>query len=266
MNAETDPVSASEQISTHCRLAEIWQYPFKGFPGQRFSSVEVRPNQLLPADRRFAVSNGHPVSHEKLNQGWLSKRHFIQLLSEPRLAGLKLTYDQTSDRIQLSDKTGAVISTAAHEAGQVMDRLHALLPDRFPITPHLCRLFDGGYTDTQAPWISLGGTASLTDFSHVTQTSVDSRRFRLNLIIETQEPFEEFDWAGKNICIGDVKLEIIEPVGRCAAINVDPKTADASQDHLRTMRQIYGHTNLGMFARILTKGTLIQGADAYLIT
>ena len=259
-------MSASGQTSTPCRLAEIWQYPFKGFPGQRFASVKVISNQLLPADRRFAVSNGHPVSHEKLNEGWLSKRHFIQLLSEPRLAGLTLTYDETSDRIQLSDKAGAVISTSAHEAGQVMDRLHALLPDRFPLTPRLCRLFDGGYTDTQAPWISLGGTASLGDFSHVTHTSVDSRRFRLNLIIDTQTPFEEFDWAGKNVSIGDVKLEIIEPVGRCAAINVDPITADASQNHLRTMRQIYGHTNLGMFARIVKGGTLAQGADMRLIS
>ena len=32
------------------------------------------------------------------------------------------------------------------------------------------------------------------------------------------------------------------------------------------MRQIYGHTNLGMFARIVKKGTLIQGANVLLIS
>ena len=259
-------MSPSEQTSTPYRLAEIWQYPFKGFPGQRFSNVSVIADQPLPADRRFAVSNGHPVSHEKLNEGWLSKRHFIQLLSEPRLAELTLTYDEASERIQLTDRTGAAISTAAYEAEQVMERLHTLLPDRFQLTPRLCRLSNGAYTDTQAPWISLGGTASLADFSKVTHTSADNRRFRLNLIIETQTPFEEFDWAGKHICIGDVEIEIIEPVGRCAAINVDPNTADASQNHLRTMLQIYGHTNFGMFARIVKKGTLVQGANMRLIS
>ena len=144
-------MSNSEQTSKPCRLAEIWQYPFKGFPGQRFASVEVIADQLLPADRCFAVSNGNPDSHKKLNEGWLNKRHFIQLLSEPRLAELTLTYDETSDQIQLTDKTGCAISTAAHEAGVVMERLHALLPDRFQFTPRLCRLFNGGYTDTQAP-------------------------------------------------------------------------------------------------------------------
>ena len=139
-------MSDSSQTPTTSRLTEIWQYPFKGFPGQRFASVEVIPNKLLPADRRFAVSNGQPVSHEKLDEGWLSKRHFIQLLSEPRLAELTLTYDETSDQIQLTDRTGAAISTAACEAEQVMDRLHALLPDRFQQTPRLCRLSNGGYT------------------------------------------------------------------------------------------------------------------------
>ena len=70
-------------------LKEIWQYPsvFR----QRFGHVDVIPNQLLPADRCFAVSNGHPVSHDKLDQGWLNSFH--QLLSEPRLAELILTYD-----------------------------------------------------------------------------------------------------------------------------------------------------------------------------
>ena len=259
-------MSASDRTSTSRRLAEIWQYPFKGFPGQRVPSIKVLADQLLPADRRFAVSNGHPVSHEKLNEGWLSKRHFIQLSSEPRLAVLKLTYDEITDRIQLTDSKGATISTAAYEAEQVTDRLRALLPDRFQLTPRLCRLSNGGYTDTQAPWISLAGTASLADFSKVTNTSVDNRRFRLNLLIETQTPFEEFDWAGKHICIGDVELEIIEPIGRCAAINVDPDTADASQNHLRTILQTYGHTNFGMFARIVKKGTLTQGANMHLIS
>ena len=259
-------MSVSEQPSTLFSLIEIWQYPFKGFPGQRYASVNVIPDQLLPADRRFAVSNGHPVSHEKLDEGWLNKRHFIQLLSEPRLAGLTLTYDETNDQIQLSDQTGAVLLAAADQAGTIMDRLYNLLTGKFQLTPRLCRLTDGGYTDTQAPWISLGGTASLKDFGYVTHTSADNRRFRLNLVIETQIPFEEFDWAGKHVCIGDVELEVLGPVGRCAAINVDPDTMEASQQHLRTMQQIYGHTDFGMFARIVKKGTLVQGAHLRLIS
>ncbi len=255
-----------DQLATSYRLTEIWQYPFKGFPGQRYAHVEANPNQLLPADRCFAVSNGHAASHDKLDQGWLSKRHFVQLLSEPRLAGLTLTYDDTEDLIHLTEKTGTVLTVPANKARPVMDRLYEILTGRFQLTPRLCRLATGGYTDTQAPWISLGGTASLSDFSHQTLTPSDNRRFRLNLIIETQTPFEEFDWAGRHICIGNVELEVIEPVGRCAAINVDPDSTNADHDHLRTMQQIYGHTDLGMFARIVKKGRLAEGAEVCFIS
>ena len=247
------------------RLTEIWQYPFKGFPGQRYAHVNATADQLLPADRRFAVSNGHPASHDKLEQGWLSKRHFIQLLSEPRLAELNLTYDEKNDLIHLEDKTGAIVSAPSNEARPVMERLHELLKGRFQLTPRLCRLATGGYTDTQAPWITLGGTASLAHFGQKTCTLADNRRFRLNLVIETRTPFEEFGWAGQHIFVGDVEMEVIEPVGRCSAINVNPDSTDTDNDHLRTMRQIYGHTDLGMFARILRKGSLIEGAEIRLI-
>jgi uncharacterized protein YcbX len=254
-------MNASDQSITPYNLAEIWRYPVKGFPGQRFASFDVFPDRLLPGDRSFAVSNGHPASHKKLDEGWLSKRHFVQLLSEPRLAGLTLAYDDAGNQIQLSDKTGTVLSASAEQAGPVMERLRDLLPGRFQLTPRLCRLNDSGYTDTQAPWISIGGTASIADFGHVTHTLPDNRRFRLNLVLETQTPFEEFDWAGKHIQIGDVELEVIERVGRCAAINIDHEKIEIKQDHLRTMRQVYGHTDLGMFARIVKRGTLVQGAD-----
>ena len=52
-------------------------------------------------------------------------------------------------------------------------------------------LNDGAFTDTRAPLISLGGSASLTSFGDLTETKPDSRRFRLNIIFETSQPFEE---------------------------------------------------------------------------
>ena len=249
---------------TTCELAEIWQFPVKGFPGQSYSSVTLQTDRLLPADRRYAVSNGQPASHNKLAEGWLSKRHFVQLLSEARLAGLSLTIDEKSGRISLSDSSGVRADAPLDEAGPVMDQLQALLPDRFEERPRLCRLDAGGYTDTDAPWITLAGSQSLADFAHVTHTAADNRRFRLNLIVSTSTAFEEFDWIGKTISIGEARLEIIEPVGRCAAIDVDPETSRREDDHLRTMRQVYGHTDLGVFARVIKGGTISPGSTVQL--
>ena len=111
------------------------------------------------------VSNGHPASHKKLAEGWLGKRHFVQLLSEARLAGLSLKIDEESGRISLSDNSGVRADAPLDEAGPVMAQLQALLPDRFAEQPRLCRLAAGDYTDTDAPWITLAGSASLADFA-----------------------------------------------------------------------------------------------------
>jgi len=252
-------MAAALHKQTSYELAEIWQFPVKGFPGYHTHTVSLQTNQLLPVDRRFAVSNGHPASHKKLDEGWLSKRHFVQQLSEERLAGLSFMIDEENGCIRLSDRTGLQAEAPLDEAGPVMAQLQALLPDRFEERPRLCRLDTAGYTDTNAPWITLAGSASLADFADVTHTAADNRRFRLNLIIRTDTAFEEFDWIGKQISIGQVRLEIIEPVGRCAAINVDPETAERNADHLRTMRQVYGHTDLGVFARVITDGPISLG-------
>lgn len=255
----SDPAPSSSFVSTDFRLAEIWRFQVKGFPGRRCDSIRATADKLLPDDRRFAVSNGHPSSHNKLAEGWLNKRHFVQLLSEARLAGLMLSVDEASGVVSLSDASGRRTTAPLGNPGPVMADLSALLPDRFIEPPQLCRLDDGGYTDTQAQWISLGGSASLEDFGAVTHTPADNRRFRLNLIITTKTPFEELDWIGRTIQIGAVTLDITEPVGRCAAINVDPRTADRTDDYLQAMQTIYGHTNLGVFARITRPGMLRCG-------
>jgi MOSC domain-containing protein YiiM len=45
-------------------------------------------------------------------------------------------------------------------------------------------------------------------------------------------------------------------VGRCAAIDVDPATAKRGKDTLSIMREKFGHTDLGVFAEIISPGTI----------
>jgi uncharacterized protein YcbX len=81
----------------------------------------------------------------------------------------------------------------------------------------------------------------------------------LNLIIETDTPFIEQSWAGQIVKIGDVECEVIEPVGRCGAISVNPQTHQRERDYLPEMERAWGHTDLGMFARICNPGLLEAG-------
>ena len=88
----------------------------------------------------------------------------------------------------------------------------------------------------------------------------DSRRFRINIIINSEKAFAENDMIGRTFHCGDALLIIQESVGRCAAINVDPKTSQRSnQDFVQLMKAKFGHSNLGVFARVIKGGEVRVG-------
>lgn len=241
------------------KLEQIWRYPFKGFGGELIDSISLSANALLPGDRQFAITTGHPKSHAQLDKGWLAKRHFIQQAKCPQLARYHLYYHPETKVITLFQQEQEILRAAETEYGKICDWLFQEMPDAFIEKPKLVSLSDGGYTDTSAPWISLCTTASLQAFADATGTSPDIRRFRLNMLIDADTPFDEFSWAGKFLKIGDVVLEIIEPVGRCNAINTNQDTGEVENDFFAQMPILFDHTDLGVFARIITGGQIKAG-------
>ncbi len=244
------------------RINAIWRFPVKGLDGQILEHCDILANACLPGDREYAITTGHEKSNRKLAEGWMNKRHFIQLCNTKAVAGWQLLPDDTHNTLILLHKGTEIMRAPATAATPLMKALYREQPELFSGQPRLCRLSENAYTDTPAPWITIGGTASLNDFGTLTGTPPDNRRFRLNLILKTKTPFIEHTWAGRILKIGAVELEIIEPVGRCAAISVDPDTKRRDADLLAMMRLNYDHTNLGMFARISESGTIRCG-DIY---
>ena len=252
----TDPhLQTDNQIA----LAELWRFPVKGFVGERLEEIEAVENSLLPHDRAFALTTGHPLTHEKLGEGWLAKRHFMQLLREQRCAELAFRLTDSGQSLSLYHKGKKLAEAPIKDRASLSKALYDFMPDAFTSQPILSQLAQGGYSDTAAPWITLGGSASLEAFARLTGTQTSASRFRLNLILATDTEFIEQGWAGKIVTIGDVQLEIIEPVGRCGAISVNPQNSKRERDYLPEMEQAWGHTNLGMFARICTGGVLRCG-------
>ena len=142
----------------------------------------------------------------------------------------------------------------------VNDFFAARFTDRLGGRPQLTRVTEGAFTDTKAPWISLGGTASVDQFGSATRTTPDARRFRLNIMLETDTPFEEASLVGTEVRLGEAVLRVEAPVGRCAAIDVDPATAVRGPHYLPLMQREFGHTDLGIFAEV-TEGGLVRPGD-----
>ena len=116
------------------------------------------------------------------------------------------------------------------------------------------------YSDQSTALISIASNASLDAFAEATNTKSDSRRFRINIIIDGDMPFAEAALIGTTLRCGDALLLVKEPVGRCAAINVDPATAKRNpEDYVRFMKARFGHSNLGIFAEVINGGIMGVG-------
>ena len=249
------------------RVESLWQYPIKGVGGNSISHTTLSVNQTLPSDRRYALSVDSSKAAQAGDGVWLQKAHFLQLMQTESLAALRCRLDGDMVTLNGAGTDGfegnlAIPSDRARCQNFIANFLH--LPDTARLRIH--QIENGAFTDQPEPLISIGGSASLAAFAAATQTEIDARRFRLNIMVTTTTAFAENKWGGAKLQMGEAVIDIVGDVGRCAAINVDPANAIRQPDHLSTMRRAFGHSYLGVFGRVTTPGAVKCGDAVSVIT
>ena len=63
----------------------------------------------------------------------------------------------------------------------------------------------------------------------------------------------------KKLKIDKVVLEVIKKTRRCAATSVNPSTAIRDINIPRYLKNNYGHTDLGVYAKVLEGGQIMVG-------
>ena len=116
------------------------------------------------------------------------------------------------------------------------------------------------FTDVPEKYLSIINLASVADLERVARQTADPRRFRGNLYLEGLAPWTEVDWVGRTLAIGDLRLEVVQAIGRCAATNVNPETAERDMNIPLTLRKGFGHMNMGIYARVVEGGSLARGS------
>ncbi len=87
-------------------------------------------------------------------------------------------------------------------------------------------------------------------------TEENPRRFRPNLLVDLQEggPFEEMNWVGRILRIGDAaRVAIIKVDQRCMMITLDPDRATISPSVLRCVAQQHDKC-AGVYGVVITAG------------
>ncbi len=83
------------EATSPARIAGIYRYPVKGLTPEQLSRAELKPGQTLLADRRYAIENG-PSGFDPAEPKWLPKPHFLMLMRDEWLAGLRTQFDDAS--------------------------------------------------------------------------------------------------------------------------------------------------------------------------
>lgn len=76
--------------------------------------------------------------------------------------------------------------------------------------------------------ILIANSASLADLQARVGHPLDMRRFRPNIVIDTETPWEEDGW--QIVQVGELRLRIVKPCGRCIMTTLDPDSGTTDDD------------------------------------
>jgi hypothetical protein len=118
--------------------------------------------------------------------------------------------------------------------------------------------------------VSLISLATISGIGREAGTELDRRRFRANVVLETEktDPFLEDAWVGGTLLFGDraprpaVSLTVRDV--RCMVINLDPATARQDARVLKTVVRL-NENNAGVYGTVVQTGIISVGQEVNLV-
>lgn len=215
-------------------------FPVKSMLGERRERL-VLDERGVAGDRLWALR----YADGKLGSGKNSRR----FRRTPGMLEYTAAYE---------DDAGPVVTTPDGEKLRTGDPRIAEL---FGAGVELAREDEVNHQDAGA--VSLVGTASLRALGELLGDSdpVDVRRLRKNIVVETDEPWIEENWVGREITFdGGLRLRVTKRVERCVMVTQAQRDLPADNRVLKTLTAARG-TCVGVYADVVTPGTLALGAE-----
>jgi uncharacterized protein YcbX len=243
------------------QLTHIFRYPIKGLTPEPLDRVELTPGQGLPHDRRFALAHGS-TRFDPAAPEWLPKTNFLMLARHERLAHLRTRFDAGSGILTIERDGKTVLRSNVHAptGRMVVEQFFAaFMGAEARGAPKFVEAPGHMFSDTARKVVSLIGLASIGDLERVTRSAIDPRRFRANFYFSEGRAWEELGWVNREIRLGTVRLRVVDRIDRCAATNVNPDTALRDMNIPRALQEGFKHVDMGVYAEVLTPGTVSVG-------
>lgn len=242
------------------RLDHICRHPIKGHGRETLASVRLSTGECLPWDRHWAVA--HDAA--KLTDGWNPCVNFARAAKAPALMAIESTLDEATGTVTLRHPDCGAITFRPDDAADTPRFLDWVRPLNPAHRAQPARIVTAGrgMTDSDFPSVAILNMASLADLSARMGHDLSIHRWRGNLWLSGAPAWDEWNWLGHRLHIGDAVLEIRERITRCSATTVEPATGISDADTLRALDSHFGHQDFGLYAVVVTPGTIATG-DAW---
>ncbi len=247
------------------RVAELYRYPVKGLSAERLNSVPLSPGATFPMDRAFALENG-PSGFDPSAPAWQPKIKFLCLMRNARIASLTTRYDDATATLTVS-KNGETLLEARLSDVSERTKLEQFFQEfmgseaRGKIRLLEAPAIDGrhSFSDVAKKVVSIINLQSVAALEQSIGRKVHPLRFRGNVYVEGMPAWLETELINRTIQVGKVRLRVVKSIQRCAATEVDPETADRDVDVPDALFRLTGEEDCGIYAEVLTAGTIAPG-------
>ena len=249
-------------------IRSIYRYPVKGLSAERLDHVGLSVGECLPHDRRFAIALA-TTQFDPANPHWLQKTHFIMLMRDAALARLSTSFDPRSGMLSIADDDQILLQAMLTEPEGC--RRVARFFDEFTggaVAGPLRVVEAPGHAFGDArpkpnastdKYVSLINLASIRELEQKIGAAVDPIRFRANIYFDGPPGWDELGWMERGIGVGSARLRIIAPITRCAATEVNPRTADRDIPIVAALMRHFGHNLMGVYAEVVGPGEIATG-------
>jgi uncharacterized protein YcbX len=247
------------------RLAHICRHPIKGHGREVLASVRLSAGECLPWDRHWAVA--HDAA--KLTEGWNPCMNFARGAKAYALNAIESTLDEATATVTLRHPDRGELTfrpDAPEDLPRFLDWVRPLNPANRAQPARIVSAGPNssgrGMTDSDFPSVAILNLASLADLSTRMGHDLSIHRWRGNLWLDGAEAWDEWNWIGRDIRIGDAVLNIRERITRCMATTCEPATGLSNADTLGALESHFGHQDFGLYAVVVNGGTIATG-DAW---
>jgi GntR family transcriptional regulator/MocR family aminotransferase len=238
----------------------IYRYPIKGLSAQPLSSVFLDAGRPFPSDRVFALARPNtPIDTQAPK--WAKKGMFVMLMLDEVLAQVKTHLDPDTMQFTITQGNRQILVANLDDesdCAKVEEYFHRLVPS-LRAAPRLVRSRGGHFMDKPDNVLSLINLATVKSLSEQWGFEINPLRFRANFYIDGARLWDEFEWIGGNLRMGEATFRVERRNGRCGATNVNPETGRRDLDIPGSLRAAFGHKDLGVYLVTRESGTVAAG-------